>query len=79
MANKNYRIYGNITRSRLEKDIGVTIDDQLSFSEHMAEKINRVFVIFGLIKGVFVHLEQGTIKLLFTSLVKPYLEYANQV
>lgn len=52
VVNKNYRMYENITRSRVEKDIGVIIDDQLTFSEHLAEKINRANRIVGLIRRV---------------------------
>ena len=36
-----YMMYGPITSTRKEKDIGVVIDDKLTFSEHLAEKINK--------------------------------------
>ena len=32
-----------------EKDIGVTIDDQLEFESHVSEKINKANKMFGLL------------------------------
>ena len=34
-----------------EKDIGVTIDDQLSFESNMSEKVNKATHMFGLLRG----------------------------
>lgn len=39
-----------------DKDIGVIIDDQLSFSEHFNEKINKANRIVWVIRS-FVHLD----------------------
>ncbi|XP_068237336.1 uncharacterized protein [Palaemon carinicauda] len=57
----------------------VVIDDKLTFADHLGEKIEKANKIVGLIRRTFVHLEPATFKPLFTSLVRPYLEYANQV
>ena len=36
-----------------EKDIGVTIDDQLEFESHISEKINKANKMFGLLRRSF--------------------------
>lgn len=79
IEDQGYRLYGEITKTRVEKDIGVVIDDKLAFSDHLAEKINKANKIVGCIKRTFVHLEPDIFKPLFTALVRPHLEYANQV
>ena len=72
-------MYEDIERTEAEKDIGVVIDNKLAFSDHLAEKINKANKIVGLIRRTFVHLEPEIFKILFTALVKPHLEYENQV
>ncbi len=67
------------TTTSARPDIGVVIDDKLTFANHLAEKINKANKIMGLIKRTFVHLEPATFKPLFTALVRLHLEYANQV
>ncbi len=74
-----YIMYSNISKTRTEKDIGVVIDDKLTFANHLAEKINKANKIVGLIRRTFVHLKPVIFKPLFTALVRPYLEYANEV
>lgn len=57
----------NCTRS--EKDIGVVMDDKLTFSEHLAEKINKANRIVGMIRS-FVYLDPTIFKALYTALVR---------
>ena len=45
---------GTIITTRKEKDIGVIIDDKLTFSDHLAEKINKANSILGIIRRTFV-------------------------
>ena len=59
-----------------EKDIGVIVDNQLKFENHMQEKVKKADNIMGLIRS-FVHLDEGTFSKLFKALVRPHLEYAN--
>ncbi len=75
----NGYIMYNISRTRTEKDIGVVINNKLTFADHLAEKINKANKIVGLVRKTFVHLEPATVKPLFTALARPHLEYANQV
>ena len=49
IVEQEYTMINRIPKINSEKDIGVIIDDQLSFSEHLAEKINKANKIVGII------------------------------
>lgn len=34
-------MYGGLDKSRRENDIGVVVDEKLSFGDHFAEKVNK--------------------------------------
>ena len=55
------------------------IDDRLKFGDHLAEKVNRANKLVGLITSTFLSLESDILRSLFTALVRPHLEYANQI
>ena len=57
----------------------MTIDDKLSFDKHMSEKINKANSVMGLIRRTMEYMDNDLFKTLFTALVRPHLEYANQV
>ena len=70
----------NILESKLElKDLGVIVDDHLTFSKHIAEKVNKANQIMGLIQRTFVFLDKHNFNLLYKSLVRPHIEYGNIV
>ena len=64
-----------------EKDVGVTIDNKLSFDIHITKKVNKANSIIGLgvIRSTFEYLDLKTFRMLYVSLVRPHLEYANPV
>ncbi len=65
-----------LSSTELEKDLGVYVSKDLKWEYHinfMANKANRVL---GMIKHSFSYLDKNSLKLLFTSLVRPILEYA---
>ena len=62
-----------------EKDVGVIIDNKLSFDMHIAEKVNKANSVVGAIRRSFEYLDKDTFKKLYTALVRPHLEYANAV
>ena len=43
----------NIERVQEEKDIGVTIDSELTFERHICEKVNKATSIFGALRRAF--------------------------
>ena len=61
-----------------EKDIGVVIDNKLTFNQHISEKINKANSIMGVLRTTMEYMDCTTFKLLYTALVRPHLEYANQ-
>ena len=62
-----------------EKDIGVTIDDQLSFESHMSERVNKATHMFGLLRKTFQCLDQKMFISLYKTLVRTCLDYASSV
>ena len=65
--------------SQNEKDIGVIIDCELSFDKHIAEKVNKTTKIVNIIRRSFMYLDEEIFLNLYKALVRPHLEYANQI
>ena len=59
-----------------EKDLGVLVDSNLNFEEHIISKVNKANSIMGLIRRSFSFLNGDLFKKLYTSYVRPHLEYA---
>jgi len=62
-----------------EKDLGVTVDCNLSFEHHLMEKVSKVNQMMGLIRRSFVYLDTENFTRLYKAIVRPHLEYANSV
>ena len=80
----NMRTHGgeirvNLESSEVEKDLGVHIDNELKFSKHVETQVNKANRILGLIRRSYEYLDAGSMKPLFTALVRPHLEFANSV
>ena len=60
-----------------EKDLGVIIDADLKFEEHISSKVNKANALVGLIRRTFSFLDARLFKKL--SFVRPHLEYAQVV
>ena len=54
-----------------EKDLGVTIDSSLKFSNHIANQVNKANRILGLIRRTYQFFDVPSFRPLFTSLVRP--------
>ena len=85
-SNHNYSYYMNksdssekveLADSEYEKDLGVLVDCELSFSKHIQTQVNKANRLVGLIRRSFTHLDKECMKLLFTSIVRPHLEFTN--
>ena len=74
-----YKMREQLEEVSSEKDIGVVIDNKLSFSDHLAEKINKANKVVGLIRRTFVALDEEIFRCLYVAMVRPHLEYANQI
>jgi len=51
----------------------------LSFRDHISHKINKAYSILGIIKNNFIYTDHTRFLLLYKSMVRPHLEYANSV
>ena len=62
-----------------EKDLGVIVDSDITFEEHILKKVRLANVMVGLIRRTFSYLSPKMFTKLFTSFVRPHLEYAQAV
>ena len=62
-----------------EKDLGITIDSELTYEEHIANKIRVANGIVGLMRRSFSYLDPTSFKKLFCAFVRPHLEYGQSV
>ena len=62
-----------------ECDLGIWFDKHLKFSTHFGHGVEKANKTLGLIRRSFVYLDCDTLKMLFTGIVRPSLEYGNVV
>ena len=84
LENTRYTMRYKIYESELEhvfeeKDLGVTVDMQLKFEEHVASKIKTANAMIGLIRRSFSFLSCYLFRKLYIAFVRPHLEYAQAV
>jgi hypothetical protein len=60
-------------------DLGVTIDSELTFNNHVYEKINMANKMLGIIKRNFIDVDKSTFLILYKCFVRSHLEYAHSV
>jgi len=54
-------------------DLGVRFDSNLTFRDHILEKINKAYSVLGIIKRNFVYMDEHK------SMVRLHVEFANSV
>jgi endonuclease/exonuclease/phosphatase family metal-dependent hydrolase len=62
-----------------EKDLGVTVDPDLKFRQHISNITSKANRTVGIIRRNFDFLDADTVIKLYSALVRPQLEYANSV
>ena len=62
-----------------EKDLGVIMDSDLTFEEHILDKIKKANSILGQIRRSFTYLNPKLLRQLYVTFVRPILEYAQVV
>ena len=62
-----------------EKDLGVLVDDELTFSKHIETKVSKANQVLGIIRRTFQFLDKEAFMTLYKSMVRPNLEYASPV
>ena len=75
-----YSLDGNqLEHVFLEKDLGVLIDSDINFEEHISKQVKKANSILGVIRRGFEDLCPSTFYTLYTTFVRPHLEYAQSV
>ena len=57
-----------------EKDL-VTFDNNLKFSSHIINQVNKANRAMGLIRRSYTYLDKNSFRYLFKALIRPHLEY----
>ena len=65
-----------IEESDLEKDLGVYINSNLKFDSHVKMAAKKANSVLGMLKRAFRFWNEKTFKILYTTFVRPHLEYA---
>jgi len=61
----------------VDKNLGVFVDDAIKFRDHVSYAVNKASRLLGLIRTTFSYIDEDTLPRLFTTLVRPHLEYRN--
>ena len=68
-----------ITKTDEEKDLGIIVDTNLKFVQHINTKVKKANQMLGIIKRSFSFMDKEMLLILFKSLVRPHLEYGSSV
>nr|XP_054750193.1 uncharacterized protein LOC129255900 [Lytechinus pictus] len=60
-----------------EKDLGVIVDCQLKFHQHVSSAVSKGYQLLAIMKRTFTQLTRTTLPLLFKTLIRPHLEYGS--
>ena len=63
----------------MEKDLGVVVDNKLTFSQHINSTVVKANQVVGMITRSFKYMDKDIFVQLFTSRVRPILEYGNVI
>ncbi|XP_060072041.1 uncharacterized protein LOC132551914 [Ylistrum balloti] len=75
-----YNLKGrNLQTTTKEKDIGVTIDSDLSFDKHICQKVKKANSMFALLRRTFQFMDLKSFVPLYKCLVRSQLDYASPV
>ena len=76
----NYNLMNTpLNQVHQEKDIGVTLDDKITFECHISDKVKKANSMFAIIRRSFQHLDEKTFLPLYKVLVRSHLDYASSV
>ena len=84
--NKNMNFYYHydmdghvLKKSTCEKDIGVHVDNNLNFKEHINNTINKANRVLAIVRKTYDFMDIPTFRYIFKGLIRPVLEYAAPV
>ena len=80
MYTHSYKVFDKeIEHVDIEKDLGVFMDSELSFHDHITKKVNKANSLVGIIRRCFSFIDIDTFKKLYSSFVRPHLEYGQEL
>ena len=68
-----------LEETQVEKDLGVHVDNDLSFRTHITQAASKANRVLGVMRRSFDFLSNDTFLLLYKALVRPLLEYGHSV
>ncbi|KAL8565635.1 hypothetical protein ACOMHN_063466 [Nucella lapillus] len=68
-----------LNTSTVEKDLGVYVDNNLNFEEHITTTNKKANKLMGMVSHYITHKSPAVIVPLFKSLIRPILEYGNTI
>ena len=75
-----YKIDGSpLQVETVEKDLGVHVDDRLTFNTHITETVKKANKLVGMISHYISHKSSDVMIPLYKTLIRPILEYGNVV
>jgi hypothetical protein len=66
-----------LSETKLERDLGVMISNDLKWSSNSNRAAAKANSMLGQLKRTMIHWDNFTLKRLYTTFVRPHLEYAN--
>ena len=66
-----------VKRCSIQKHLGIHLDEKLSFNNHVKEKITKANEGIGVIKKLSNTLPRDTLVTIYTSFVRPHLDYGD--
>ena len=77
---RNYKINGeNNKEVQLKKDLGIWLDNKLTFETRITKKANKANGMIGVIKKSFTKVTKQVFLNIYKCLIQPHLEFANLV
>ena len=82
--NQDYYMGDDETRvkletTELEKDLGVTVDNKLTFSEHCSRIVTKANKLIGIIRRTWVNIDKDNFNRIYKGIVRPIIEYASSI
>ena len=75
----DYNLNGKpLEKSDEEKDLGIQVSKNFKFSNHVSKIAAKANSVLGRIRRTFTYFDIENVRLLYTSLVRPHLEYGVQ-
>ena len=72
-------VFHDLEEVGTETDLGICVDSNLTFSDHISAKLSKANKMLQIIKHTFKHITPEIFKMLYTTLVRPHLEYGTPV